>query len=177
MSRAVIVVDVVNGFCKSGNLASPRLAKVIPCIRKLLERETAAGSSLIFLADTHVPDDSEFQMFPPHCIAGSGEEEVVDELQPFLEGAVLISKSRYSGFYETGLEQELRRINPDEVLVVGVCTDICVMHTVAGLRNRGYVVTVPSDCVETYDAPGHDAEQINRFALDHMQDILGARVE
>ena len=99
------------------------------------------------------------------------------ELQPFLEGAALITKSRYSGFYETGLEQELGRINPDEVLVVGVCTDICVMYTVAGLRNRGYRVTVPGDCVETYDAPGHNAEQINRFALDHMRDILGARVE
>ena len=60
--------------------------------------------------------------------------------------------------------------------MVGVCTDICVLHTVADLRNRDYLVTVRSDLVETYDAPGHPAEQINAWALAHMRDVLGARV-
>ena len=31
--------------------------------------------------------------------------------------------------------------------------------------------------VETYDAPGHDAGEFNRFALAHVRDVLGARVE
>ncbi len=176
MSRAVIVVDMLEGFCESGNLASPRLARVIPCIRELLERERRRGSALIFLADTHAADDPEFDMFPPHCIAGSGEEEVVAELQPYLEGAILIAKTRYSGFHGTALEDELRRIAPGEVVVVGVCTDICVMHTVADLRNRDYPVTVVRDCVETYDAPGHDAGQVNDFAISHMRDVLGAAI-
>jgi len=38
-------------------------------------------------------------------------------------------------------------------------------------------VVVRRDLVETYDAPGHDAEEFNRFALAHMRDVLGARVE
>ena len=58
-----------------------------------------------------------------------------------------------------------------------MCTDICVLHTVAGLRARGYEVLVHRDLVETYDAPGHDAEEFNRFALAHVRDVLGARVE
>ena len=33
------------------------------------------------------------------------------------------------------------------------------------------------DLVETYDAPGHDAAEFNRFALAHVRDVLGARVE
>lgn len=177
MSRAVIVVDMIRGFCETGNLASPRLAGVIDCISDLLDSELEQGSALIFLADTHGEDDPEFDMFPPHCIDGSGEEEVVPELEPFLEKAVLVEKTRYSGFHETELDRVLERLEPDEVIVVGVCTDICVMHTVADLRNRDYPVTVIRDCVETYDAPGHVADHINDFAISHMRDILGATIK
>ncbi len=174
--KAIIVVDVLNGFCKAGNLASPRLGAVIPRLQAYLRRELDAGARAIFLIDTHQPDDREFHMFPPHCIRGSGEDEVVDELREFVERSVSVRKSRYSGFYGTNLERILAELHPDEVEVVGVCTDICVLHTVADLRNRDYLVTVRSDLVETYDAPGHPAEQINAWALAHMRDVLGARV-
>ena len=60
--------------------------------------------------------------------------------------------------------------------MTGVCTDICVLHTVYDLRVRGYAVVVPQDVVETYDAPGHEADEINRFALAHIRDVLGATV-
>ena len=116
-------------------------------------------------------------MFPPHCIRGSGEDEVVPELTSFAERGVVVRKSRYSGFYRTELDDVLRRLRPDVVEVVGVCTDICVMHTVADLRNRDYPVVVQRDMVETYDAPGHDGDEVNGFALSHMRDILGARIE
>ena len=53
---------------------------------------------------------------------------------------------------------------------MGDCTDICVLHTVAGLRNRDYVVEVPADCVASLDARQH------AWALDHMEKILGARI-
>lgn len=71
----------------------------------------------------------------------------------------------------------LRRLGPDVVEVVGVCTDICVLHTIADLRNRHYPVVVRRDMVETCDAPGHDGDEINAFALSHMRDILGAGIE
>ena len=175
--KAIIVVDVVNGFCRTGNLSSERLAAVVPGIRTYLEREVAAGAALVFLADTHEPDDPEFAMFPPHCVVGTGEEEIVDELRALAAGAAVVRKRRYSGFFGTDLERLLADLGPDVVEVVGVCTDICVLHTVAGLRARGYAVLVHKDLVETYDAPGHDAEEFNRFALAHMRDVLGARVE
>jgi nicotinamidase-related amidase len=175
--KAIVVVDVLNGFCRAGNLASPRLAVIVEPIRAHLERELAAGAKAIFIVDTHAPDDPEFAMFPEHCVAGSGEDEIVDELKPFAVDAAVIRKSTYSAFYGTDLERVLREMAPDEVEVVGVCADICVMHTVADLRVRGYPVTVRADLIETYDSPGHPAVEISRFALDHMRDILGARVE
>ena len=176
MPDVLIVVDMVNGFCRQGNLASPRCADAIPRIRQIIEERQAAGGRLVFLADTHDPNDREFEVFPVHCVRGTPEADVVDELSPFLQGATLIRKRRYSGFFETNLEQVLKQAAPSTVTVVGVCTDICVLHTVADLRNRDYAVVVPADGVATFDAPGHPGDLTQRYALDHLRGILGARV-
>jgi nicotinamidase/pyrazinamidase len=175
--KTIIVVDIVNAFCRFGSLASARLDAVTRPIRAHLEREVAAGAEVVFLVDTHAPDDAEFAMFPPHSVEGSGEDEIVPELAPFAERGHVVRKRRYSGFYDSELEDLLERLRPDVVEVVGVCTDICVLHTVADLRNRDYEVVVRADMVATYDAPGHPGDEIDRFALDHMRDILGARIE
>jgi len=176
--NVVLVVDMLNGFCKAGNLASPRCDAVIPRVAEVLEERMAAGDHFIFLSDNHLPNDREFEMFPPHCIRGTPEAEVVPELQRFLtrSESTLIPKTRYSGFYGTDLERRLKTLAPSEVRVVGVCTDICVLHTVADLRNRDLNVIVPAPAVETFDAPGHAADEVNRFALGHMAHVLGAKV-
>ncbi len=176
MPNVTIVVDVLNGFTREGNLASPRCLEAIPRIKQVIEQRRGAGDQLIFLADTHDPDDKEFEIFPVHCVRGTHESEVVDELQPYLRDARLIRKRRYSGFFETDLEAVLRQLRPDQVTVIGVCTDICVLHTVADLRNRDYRVIVPADAVATFDGPGHPGDVVQQFALDHMRGILGATI-
>ena len=175
--RAIIVVDMLVGFCRRGSLYSPRYDRIVPRLLERLEAAEAAGVPIVFLIDTHAADDPEFEMFPPHCVEGSGEDEVIPELKPFADRGTVVRKRTFSGFHETELDDVLARLAPDVVEVVGVCTDICVLHTVAGLRARGYEVLVHEDLVETYDAPGHDAEAFNRFALSHVRDVLGAKVE
>ncbi|MDQ6711104.1 MAG: cysteine hydrolase [Candidatus Dormibacteraeota bacterium] len=170
------MVDVLNGFCKTGNLASPRCLSAIPRIGAAIEERLGAGDRLIFLADTHDPDDREFEVFPVHCVRGTAEAEVVDELRPYLKSGRLIRKRRYSGFFETDLDAVLKALHPDRVTVVGVCTDICVLHTVADLRNRDYRVFVPAEAVATFDAPGHEGDEVQRFALAHLATVLGATV-
>lgn len=174
--KAILVIDMLNGFCRAGELASPRLDSITDRLREHLTREQAAGADLIFLADTHAPDDPELAMFPPHCIEGSGEEEIVPELADLAARGHVVRKTTFSGFYGTGLEELLERLAPDVVEVTGVCTDICVLHAVFDLRVRGYEVVVPRDLVETYDAPSHEADEMNRFALAHIRDVLGATV-
>jgi len=174
--KLIIVIDMIDAFCTRGNLASERLSRLVTPIREYLERESAAGARALFLVDTHEPDDPEFAVFPAHAVAGSGEDEVVAELADIAERSIVIRKARFSGFHETRLDDELARLAPDEVEVVGVCTDICVLHTVAGLRDRGYSVTVRADLVDTYDVPGHPAAEMHAFALQLMRDTLGARI-
>jgi nicotinamidase-related amidase len=175
--RAVIVIDMLVGFCRRGSLHSPRYDPMVPRLREHLAEAEAQGAHLIFLADTHAPDDPEFAMFPPHCVEGSGEDEVIPELRGFADRGTVVRKHTFSGFRGTELDGVLERIRPEVIEVAGVCTDICVLHTVYDLRVRGYEVLVRKDLVETYDAPGHDAAEFNRFALSHVRDVLGARVE
>lgn len=171
MKRVVIVVDMLRGFLEEGYplYCGPGARKIIPNVVRLLKDMQAESAPIIYLADNHDPDDKEFQMFPKHCVKGSVESEIIPELSDY--PGVVIPKRRYSGFYDTDLEVRLAQIKPEEVIVVGVCTDICVMHTVADLRNRDYSVVIYADCVASFDAEAH------AFALKHMANILGARVQ
>jgi nicotinamidase-related amidase len=170
VANAVIVVDMLRGFLEKGNVlyCGQRARAIIPNVQRLLARESRTGSAVIYLVDTHDPGDKEFQMFPPHCLRGTPECQVIPELSPF--PGTVVPKSRYSGFFNTALDDTLRALRPGKLVVCGVCTDICVLHTVADARNRDYPVEVYADCVASFD------EEAHTFALKHMEKILGARV-
>ena len=172
MSNVVIVVDMQRGFLEEGNplFCGDKARQIIPNVQKLLAEEVARGSTLLFTADTHDPDDKEFQMFPPHCVRGSAEAEIIPELSEFVEKGTVISKNRYSGFFGTDMEERLAKLAPEKIIICGVCTDICVMHTVADARSRDYAVEVPRDCVASFDPEAHE------FALKHIEKVLGAKV-
>ncbi len=175
--RVLVIIDAQEGFTRMGNLASERTTAAIPRIRAVVEAERAEGTPLIFTKDSHREGDPEFEMFPPHCIVGTEEHQLVEELREFEPEAVaVVQKTRYSAFHGTRLDEILAGLAPDEVHLVGLCTDICVLHTAADLRNRDYRVVIRKEGVETFDAPGHDGDEVNRFALSHAENILGARV-
>ncbi len=169
MANAVLVVDMLRGFLEAGFplYCGDDARRIIPKVQELLRREMAQGSKIFFVADTHDPDDLEFRMFPPHCVRGTVESEIIPELRQF--PGERISKNRYSAFFNTDLEAKLRELNPGKIIICGVCTDICVLHTTADARNRDYEVEVVEDAVSTFDESAH------RYALEHMEKILGAK--
>jgi len=168
MANAVLVVDMLRGFMEEGYplYIGAKARSIIPDIQRLLERELARGSKIFFICDNHDPDDLEFKMFPPHCIAGTVEAEVIPELAAY--PGEIIPKKRYSGFYGTDLEEKMRKLKPGKLIICGVLTNICVMHTTADARNRDYEVEIPVKCVASPDEAAH------RFALEHMDKVLGA---
>lgn len=170
MIAAILMVDMLRGFCEEGHplYCGPASRNIIPNIKYLLERELAKGSKLFFICDRHTPDDPEFKMFPPHCIKGTEEAEVISELSGF--SGEFIPKNTFSGFFKTELEEKLAQFSPKKLIVCGVCTDICVLHTVAEARLRGYEVEVPINCVASFNPDAH------RFALQHMEKALGAKL-
>jgi len=172
MTTVVMIVDMEKGFTDpQGTLfAGESVRQIIPHIRKILEEESQKGAHFIFTRDVHQPDDREFEMWPPHCVEGTWETEIDDDLADFAKDAIIIDKRRYSAFFDTHLEDYLQEINPDQVIVTGVATDICVMYTTADLRNRDYPVIIPANAVTSFDPEAH------AFALKHMEKILGVTV-
>jgi nicotinate phosphoribosyltransferase len=170
MANAVLVIDMVRGFMEEGNplFCGARARRIIPAIQRLLEGELAKGSKIFFVCDHHAPDDDEFNMFPAHCIEGTAETEVIPELAGY-KGEV-IPKKRFSAFFDTPIDEKLKKLKPEKLVVCGVCTDICVCHTVSDARNRDYEVEVPVDCVASFDEAAH------HFTLGHMEGVLGARL-
>lgn len=171
MANVVLVIDMVKGFLESGNnlYCGDDARGIIPNVQRLIEREQAEGGTVLFLCDTHDPDDLEFQMFPVHCVRGTHESEVIPELAGY--AGQQMAKRRYSAFFETDLEATLESLQPEKIIICGVCTDICVMHTAADARNRDYSVEVPTHCVASFD------EEAHRAALQHMEKILGVALK
>lgn len=167
---AIIVADPVRGFLEEGHplYCGPGARRIIPSIQRLLDEELPRGAKAFFVRDNHRPDDPEFTMFPPHCIAGTAETEIVPELARY--PAEIIPKTRYSAFFDTTLAEKLQAIQPAKLIICGVCTDICVLHTAAEARNCDYEVEVPVDCVASFDIRAH------AFALEHMEKVLGVKL-
>ena len=172
MANTVLVIDMVRGFLEPGHnlYCGDDARKIVPKVFELLMRETEAGSRILFISDHHDPDDLEFQIFPVHCVKGTHEPDVIPELSQFVTDDNVVPKNRYSGFFNTDLAQRLERLQPDKLVVCGVCTDICVLHTTSEARNRDYPVEVPANCVASFNHDAHD------WALQHLEKILGAKV-
>ena len=170
MANVVLVIDMLRGFLEEGYplYCGASARRIIPNVQGLLKRELAKRSQVFFICDNHDPDDLEFKIFPPHCVKGTAEAEVIPELARY--SGEIIPKRRYSAFFGTTLEQKLKELKPEKLIVCGVCTDICVLHTVANARNRDYQVEVPVDCVASFDEKAH------YFAIEHMERVLGTRL-
>jgi nicotinamidase-related amidase len=170
--RALIVIDMQRGFLEAGYplFCGETTRRVIEPIRRLIAEGLKCKTPLFFTADTHEPGDKEFEVFPPHCLRGSVEAQIVPELADYLRYARLIEKRRFSAFFDTDLHHSLQQGGVTRLTVCGVCTDICVLHTVADARMRDYEVEVVRDCVASFD------EKAQSFALDHMEKVLGARI-
>jgi nicotinamidase/pyrazinamidase len=169
--KALLVIDMLKDFLnKEGALycgdSSP---KIIPLVKEKIEEFQKKGDLVIFICDSHDPDDLEFNMFPKHCVTGTEGAEIIDEL-PVEQKDIIIKKKRFSSFYGTNLDRVLKEHKINETHVVGVCTSICVMDTVGDLINRDMAVIVYKNGVADFDPEAHE------FALRRMENIYGAKI-
>lgn len=173
MSRqALLVIDMLHDFLDpAGALyCGDHALDAVSQARDLLREHRALGSLIIFVADSHPPDDLEFRLFPPHCLRGQPGAELLPgfAVRP---GEHWLEKRRYSAFYGTALDDLLRENQIEEVHLCGVCTSICVMETCSDLRNRDIKAVVHQGAVADFDPQAHS------HALRRMRDILGAVLE
>lgn len=177
---AIISVDVINGFCYEGPLASPRVANLVEPITRLFKQSYAAGvRNFILTQDAHVSDSVEFESYPPHCIRGTSESETVDTFKElsFWDLFQVMPKQSIHSAIGTDLDDWLTdHSEVDTFIAVGDCTDLCTYQLAMHLKlravaaNRKVRVVLPVDCVDTYDLPVSVAEEIG--AVPHDGDLL-----
>lgn len=169
--KALLVIDMLEDFIdeKGALTTGASGAAIVDFIEEKIKEYRAGGRPIIYICDNHELDDKEFDMFPSHCLAGSKGSQIISQLEPE-KGDKIIKKRRYSSFFGTDLDLYLREKKIDEISLVGVCTNICVLYTAADARNLAYNVTVYKDGVASFDNSAHE------FALKEMGTSLGCRV-
>jgi nicotinamidase-related amidase len=175
-STVIVVVDMINGFCKVGNLYSDRNEKLISPVVEVLER--IKNYKKIFFRDYHTEDSTEFNTYPKHCL-NELESDIVEELKKFIDkNAVIINKNSVNGFLTDKFQRWLELNEEIETfIIIGDCTDICVLNFALSLKcyldenNRKGEVVIFTDLVETFDldATNHYGDLMNLFALYNME--------
>ncbi|MEI3604100.1 cysteine hydrolase family protein [Pseudogracilibacillus sp. SE30717A] len=181
MKRALINVDYTYDFvAEDGKLTcgAPGQAiekKIVAITKEFID----AGDFVTFGIDAHEEDDTlhpESKLFPAHNIVGTSGMELYGSLKDLYEKhqhdehIFYFEKTRYSAFAGTNLELKLRERDIKEVHLVGVCTDICILHTAVDAYNKGYNIVIHKDAVASFNQTGHE------WALEHFKNTLGARV-
>lgn len=158
----LIVVDMVNGFVEEGVLHDKNIKRIIPRQIELIKEAHDKGYIVVFVKDTHDEDAVEFRRFgnTKHCVRGTKEAEVVEELKPFekMDDTISIEKNSTS-FMEAPDFREVvgKAVNVKQVELVGCCTDICDFNGIMDLANyfdqwnREVDITVHEDAIATYN--------------------------
>jgi len=172
----VILWDVdtqVDFMLADGKLAVPGAEETIPAMKRLVEAARAAGVVHVASADDHeltdreISDDPDFETtYPPHCLRGTrgarkipetDQEDPVPmtlELLPerHFEGReFLLLKKSFDVFTNPNAERLLERLDPDEIVVFGVATDVCDDAAIRGFLDRGYRVRFVEDAARGLD--------------------------
>lgn len=169
----VVMVDMVNGFCKFGALSSVHVEKLIPKMSMFLDECIDKSIPILAYQDSHTSNKAvEFDFYPPHCISGSSESEIVDELQR--KELHVKPKNSTNGFLAFNPLDEFK--NARNFLVIGCVTDICVRDfstTMSkylqqnNIKGRVYVI---ENLVDTYEIDGiHNREVEHLLALYQMK--------
>jgi ureidoacrylate peracid hydrolase len=198
---AAIVVDMQNDFCSRGGLFDragidiSAVQKAIGPIRRVLSTARKAGINIIYVKMGFQPDlsdlggaDSPNRVRHLHlgvgepCIAPDGRQgrflvrstwntDVIDDLRPEPDDIVLY-KHRFSGFYQTGLDDTLRRLGVRNLIFAGCTTSVCVDSTIRDAMFRDYRCVLLQDC--TGEPIGGDFARTNHEAsLLTIQSLLG----
>ena len=168
MEKAIVVVDEIYGFLPGGALACGHSEEAVANTKEFIEKHP--GVPVLFICDHHPADHCSFAAqggpWPPHCVAGTREAEIHDDLLPFVQEELTFykgcdpSQEQYSGFdgrNEAGqsLGEVLQLLGTEVVYVVGIATEFCVRNTAEDLLKAGFKVTVFEDCLGWVDPEEH----------------------
>jgi nicotinamidase/pyrazinamidase len=163
----------VDFMLPDGKLYVPGAEQTMPAMRRLVDAARAGGVVHVASADDHeltddeISDEPDFQStYPPHCLRGTRGARKIPETEQddpvpigleafpdrYLTGReFLLLKKNFDVFTNPNTERLLERLDPDEIVVFGVATDVCDDAAIRGLRDRGREVRFVEDAARGLD--------------------------
>jgi nicotinamidase/pyrazinamidase len=164
----------VDFVCADGKLAVPDAEAAAPAMKRLVEAARAAGIPHVASADDHELTDDEISeepdyaaTYPPHCLRGTRGAAKIPETEQadpvplaltdvpgkWLRGReFLLLKKSFDVFTNPNADRLLARLDPDEIVLFGVATDVCNDAAIRGLLARGRTVTFVEEASRGLDA-------------------------
>ncbi|MGN0395923.1 MAG: cysteine hydrolase family protein [Coprococcus sp.] len=153
MKKTLIVIDMQNDFI-NGSLGTKEAEEIVKNVKRKIEKYRAAGDEIIFTRDTHKSDyleTNEGKHLPVvHCIEGTYGWQIADGLE--VPGAVYINKTSF-GY------TDWNKFDLEEVELVGLCTDICVVSNALIIKASfpEIKVSVDAECCAGVTPESHKA--------------------
>lgn len=175
---ALIVVDMSNDFVhdKGGLTAGKPAQDIVDNILNKVKEFDKEDKIIVFAMDAHEENDKHFNLWPKHNVKGTWGQELYGSLNDWYkenknkDNVIWLDKSEYDAFYKTDLAETLKNSGVDEVLVCGVCTDICVFNTVYGAYKEGFKTKVDKNLCATFTNNGETF--INQMNAIYKTELL-----
>lgn len=134
MKKLLVVVDMQNDFV-DGALGTAEAKAIVPAVVEKVVEAINAHTDVVFTRDTHGEnylDTKEGQMLPvPHCIWGTEGWQIIPQLQKYTVDRPVFDKHTFGC---VALMSYAAAGNFDQIEVIGLCTDICVISNVMLLK-------------------------------------------
>jgi len=166
---AVIVIDMINSYDhEDADRLVPSVRRVVPAIRKLIDRAREAEAELIYVNDNLGPWRSRMDDVVQAASRGR-HPDLVEAIAPD-DRSLFVVKARHSIFYQTPLEYLLSQEEIDRVILVGQVTEQCILYSALDAYIRHFEVGVPRDAV------AHIHPDLAEAALKMMEVNMSAEV-
>jgi len=173
----LVLFDALNGYLHPTNDPAKTqfltTHSILANLQRLLFGARKAGLTTFYPSGAHAPDGSDSvdrltdtdmnlghgggvdRPIRPHFHAGSKEAEIAPELAP-RAGDVTIPKQRWSAFFQTNLDLQLRVRGIDTIVIAGGSTDVGIASTVFAARDLDYGIVVARDACYSTRGPNND---------------------
>jgi nicotinamidase/pyrazinamidase len=152
---AIVIVDMLKDAFKGKDPSSiEEYVKIVPRIRDLLGKARMLSIPIIFACDSFLEKDFIFKGKRSYSVRGTEGAEVIDEFQPIRKDEILL-KRRFSAFFKTDLDQTLRLLGVDTVVITGINTQVCVYATAMDSVCHDFYTIVLEDCTASRNREVH----------------------
>ncbi len=200
-NTGLVLFDALNGYLHPRDPAKVAFLKernILPNLQRLLAGARHAGLTTFYPSGAHAPDGSDTvarltdtdmdlkpldlkpldlkphadgQPIKPRFYKDSTDSEIAPELAP-IDGDVIVRKNRWSSFYQTNLELQLRVRGIDTIVIAGGSTDVGIASTVFAARDMDLgIVVIRDGC---YSARGNNNEFFLERVFPRMARVMSA---